>query len=269
MANAKRVAFFPVKDWHPGMRAFKEQTIEFEWCSGMSWQQRQKSSLSMLHVLEDLGYVPAEISRRSVDLDFGVQLSAFNLKLNAVSVENIFQAYKLFNDGGPYLDLLHVDPKRARNDCRIQTHESKKPCLTHDIEYKNKQFFDDESICVYCQNRLNRHLIGFTSGKVSWETEPKSMFYDAVYIAALLQNPSQSNRLIEYNAFTDIEFNQKIEYSKEKGPFNCQARSCAIFTTLKNADYTDEQIADMVHSPEQMKRLYGHFAESTEQPSFF
>lgn len=269
MAQGKRVAFFSVNNWVPGQRAFEERIIEFEWFQGMSWQQKQRSSLSMLEKLEDLGYVPIEISRRSVDQDFGVKLSAFNLKLNKINVENIFQAYKQLNDGGPYLDLLHTNPKSAKNDCRIQTHESKKPCLTYNVEYKNSSFYDDDRVCDYCKKRLNRHLIGFTSSKTSWAIEPKSMFYDAIYIAALLENNHLSNRLVDYNAFTDIEFNQKIVYSQIKGPFNCQARSCAIFVTLKNANYTDNQIIELIRSPEKMKDLYDESMVSTEQQTLF
>ena len=265
MANGKRIAFLAVADWKPGMRAFEEKVVEFEWFLGMSWQQKQKSSLSMLAQLKDEGYIPIEVSRRSEDMDFGVQLSAFNLKLNNYNVENIFQAYKVCNDGGPYLDLLKVEPKKARGDCRIQTSESKKPCQFNNIEYKNKDFYENEDVCEHCRNRSERHLVNFSSGKVHWDIEPKSLFYDAVYISALLQNKHLSDRLVEYNAFTDIEFNQKIPYSQNKGPFNCQARSCAIFSSLKKANYSDEQIVEIVRSPEKMHTLYGRQEPNFEQ----
>lgn len=269
MANGKRIAFLSVEKWEPGMRAFEEKLVEFEWFSGMSWQQHQKSSLSMLSVLEAQGHTPAEISRRSIDKDFGVQLSAFNLKLNGANVENIFQAYKTFNDGGPYLDLLSVDPKFAKNDCRIQSYESKKPCLTHKIDFKNKEFYESEHVCRYCQSRLNRKLIGFSSKNTNWELEPKSMFYDAIYISALLQNKTLANQLVQHDAFTDIEFNQKILYSKDKGPFNCQARSCAIYVTLKKNGFTDEAILKSISSPEQISQLYSIRDEKFEQQNLF
>ena len=269
MANGKRIAFLSVEKWEPGMRAFEEKLIDFEWFSGMSWQQHQKSSLSMLSVLEAQGHTPAEISRRSIDKDFGVQLSAFNLKLNGANVENIFQSYKTFNDGGPYLDLLSVDPKLAKNDCRIQSHESKKPCLTHKIDFKNKDFYESKNVCRYCQNRLNRKLIGFSSKNTNWGLEPKSMFYDALYISALLQNQQLTSQLIQYDTFTDIEFNQKILYSNEKGPFNCQARSCAIYVTLKKNNCTDDVILQLISSPEQISKLYGFQTTSFEQQNLF
>ena len=269
MANGKRIVFLSVENWKPGMRAFEEKLVEFEWFSGMSWQQHQKSSLSMLAVLQEQGYTPAEISRRSTDRDFGVQLSAFNLKLNSVNVENIFQAYKMFNDGGPYLDLLNVDPKSAKNDCRIQSYESKKPCLTHKIDFKNKDFYESEQVCRYCQNRLNRKLIGFSSKNTNWGLEPKSMFYDALYISALLQNQHLTSQLVQYDAFTDIEFNQKIPYSDEKGPFNCQARSCAMYVTLKKSGHTDDAILKIISSPEKISELYNIQTKSFEQQNLF
>lgn len=265
MAHGKRIAFLTVEDWKLGIRAFDEKVVEFEWHLGMSWQQKQKSSLSMLAQLKSEGYKPIEISRRSEDLDFGVQLSAFNLKLNNYNVENIFQAYKVCNDGGPYLDLLKVEPQKARGDCRIQTSESKKPCQFNHVEYKNKSFYNSENICEYCRTRSERHLVSFSSGKVHWGIEPKSLFYDAVYISALLQNKHLSDCLVEYNAFTDIEFNQKVPYSQNKGPFNCQARSCAIFSTLKKANYSNEQISAIVRSPEKMYSLYGKQELNFEQ----
>lgn len=269
MANGKRIAFLSVENWKPGMRAFEEKLVEFEWFSGMSWQQHQKSSLSMLAVLQEQGHTPAEISRRSTDRDFCVQLSAFNLKLNSVNVENIFQAYKKFNDGGPYLDLLNVDPKSAKNDCRIQSSDSKKPCLTHKIDFKNKEFYENEDICRFCKKRLNRTLIGFSSKNTSWGLEPKSMFYDALYISALLQNQHLTSQLVQYDAFTDIEFNQKIPYSNDKGPFNCQARSCAIYVTLKKSGYTDEAILKIINSPEQISEMYDIQNTSFEQQNLF
>ena len=41
---------------------------------------------------------------------------------------------------------------------------------------------------------------------------PKTIFYDWIYINALLENPSLANEVIGYDAFTDIEFNpEKIK----------------------------------------------------------
>ena len=38
---------------------------------------------------------------------------------------------------------------------------------------------------------------------------PKTIFYDWLYINAVLENPLLAAELLKYNAFTDIEFNPK------------------------------------------------------------
>ena len=57
---------------------------------------------------------PLEISSKSAN-PLGVKLSAFNLCLNNHTLENIFQSAKLFENGGPYLDLLEVPPREAKS----------------------------------------------------------------------------------------------------------------------------------------------------------
>ena len=59
-----------------------------------------------------------EISTKSMEA-IGIKLSAFNLKINSYTLENIFQSAKVFEDGGPYLDLLDVSPKEAKRDERL------------------------------------------------------------------------------------------------------------------------------------------------------
>ena len=53
-------------------------------------------------------------------INLGVKLSAFNLKLNGYTLENIFQSSKVFSNGGPYRDLMNVAPKEAKRDGRLQ-----------------------------------------------------------------------------------------------------------------------------------------------------
>lgn len=54
---------------------------------------------------------------------------------------------------------------------------------------------------------------------------PKTIFYDWLYINAVLENPLLAAELLKYNAFTDIEFNP------EKS-INCQAKAAALFVAL-------------------------------------
>ena len=70
-----------------------------------------------------------------------------------------------------------------------------------------------------------------------WNTEPKTAFYDWLYLNALNYNIANSDNpiykeVLNYNAFTDIEFNPKKS-------INCQARSCALYVSLVKKDLLD------------------------------
>ena len=54
------------------------------------------------------------------------------------------------------------------------------------------------------------------------------MFYDWIYIHALLETPDVAKKLVKYDAFTDIEFNPLKS-------INCQARATAIFVGLSKS----------------------------------
>ncbi|MDK2865169.1 MAG: hypothetical protein PWP37_1361 [Thermotogota bacterium] len=71
-------------------------------------------------------------------------------------------------------------------------------------------------------------LIAFDLLGDRWPLEPKTAFYDWLYINALVQNPTVAEKLLEFDAFTDIEFNPERAY-------NCQAVSAAIYVYLRKA----------------------------------
>lgn len=78
---------------------------EFQWFSGFSLAQKQRS-IDALHnaiVFMNKEANPLEISTKGT-IDLGIKLSAFNLKLNGYTLENIFQSSKVFSNGGPYRD---------------------------------------------------------------------------------------------------------------------------------------------------------------------
>lgn len=210
--RSKRVVFLVGQ----GDNYYEERLIEFTWHMGMSKEVRQRSSTSLVSSTEQLhpGIKALEVSTKSVNSNLGTSLSAFNLKLGGYPIENIFQSSKVFNDGGPYLDLLHVTPYEAKKDDRIKL---------------GKQ-------------HPGRRLIGFRRGDKDIPLEPKSSFYDYLYIYALAQHPKLKAQLLEYTAFTDIEFNQKIPYSTKVGPFNCQARAVAIFVKLVMNDELEDYL---------------------------
>lgn len=186
---AKRPAFFI----HQGKVV--SETYSFAWFSGFAVSQKQKSIESLHHAIiaADNSAKPLEISTKSKET-IGVRLSAFHLKLNGYALENIFQSAKVFENGGPYIDLLDVSPKEAKRDERL--HNSGELKAFH---YQNEAF----------------------------PLTPKTVFYDFIYIAAVKKSltADEINTISNYNYFTDIEFNP------EKS-INTQARAAAIIKLL-------------------------------------
>ena len=181
---------------------FIEQSIDFEWHAGMSVSQKQKSISSMHKEASKKGIrTILEVSTKS-DNELGNKLSAFNLsfvskKGNEVFVESAFQGSKVYATDGPHTDLYLKSPMEAKKDPRID---------------KDKQ------------------IIGFEYFGESWSNEPKTLFYDWLYMYALHFNIEHSGddmykSILNYDAFTDIEFNPKKS-------LNCQARACAVFVSL-------------------------------------
>lgn len=177
----------------------EEHDISFKWFSGFSKEQKQKS-ISSLHneyrILNQHKKV-LEISTSS-DKEIGVRLSAFNLMIkdskmrDLVSVECLFQASKKFENGGPYKDLLNKTSLEAKKDPRLRT---------------------------------SGELEGFVYKNKLWALEPKTLFYDWIYINTLHQNKSLAEEIVSYDAFTDIEFNPQKS-------INCQAKSAALYVSL-------------------------------------
>ena len=76
-------------------------------------------------------------------------------------------------------------------------------------------------------------LTGFSFENETWPLKLSPNFYDYLYISALLLY-SEKSLLNSYQAFTDIAFSQiSLEY-KSMRSYNCQARSVAIFNSLKH-----------------------------------
>lgn len=177
----------------------KEVKIDFKWYPGLSISQKQKS-IDALHLAVEVKFHDRkllEISSKSKS-DLGVKLSAFNLCFTTIkhnkcySVESAFQASKVFENGGPYIDLLDKSSRDAKKDLRI---------------------------------RNSGRLLKFKFCGQEWPLNPPSIFYDWLYINALNKNSDLARDIIHYDGFTDIEFNP------EKS-INCQARSAAIYTSL-------------------------------------
>ncbi len=206
---AKRICFIPEPNGTP---MYRELLIEFRYYGGFAISQKQKSIIELHNNIRCVYEKPdlkiLEVSTKSAN-PIGVALSAFNLMYHNVNtgveyrIENVFQAAKVFEKGGPYDDLLYMQPKDAKKDERLKS---------------------------------SGKLINFTHNNVTWELIPKTMFYDWIYIQSLYRNKELSNEIPKYDAFTDIEFNH------EKS-INCQARSAAIYVALYKKGNLDKVIS--------------------------
>lgn len=202
---AKRPVYVPRTDGELGV---VKKDIEFKWFPGMAKSQKQKSIDSLHTEVERSGITPLlEISSKSVD-ELGVELSAFNLKITTkkhqrvFSVETAFQGSKVFQNGGPYVDLLGKTSREAKKDVRL---------------------------------KQSGKLVKFRFFKQDFPLMPRTFFYDWLYINALSQNETLSKDLIKYSGFTDIEFNPKKS-------INCQAYSAALYVSLTFSSLLDDSL---------------------------
>lgn len=188
---------------------FKEVNIDFQFFNGFSITQKSKSIKSLHDSAEKKGYKKIlEVSTKS-DNELGWQLSAFNLMVDfdvdkKISLECAFQGSKIFEDDIQYKDLYYSESIKAKKDERL---------------------------------RKSGRIIGFEFEGEFWENEPQTAFYDYLYIKTLYNNYKNIiDELIEYDVFTDIEFNPKKS-------LNCQARTCAILVSLVKLDLLNKAMS--------------------------
>lgn len=151
---------YMVRESYPYFDTFE---AEFTWNGGFAVSQKQKN-IAAIHAAYEAAYPGShalEISGKS-PLEGGRNLSAFSLPIyvpelgRSVPVENVFQGGKVFTSGGPYTDLYTCTPKEAKRDPRLKESGA---------------------------------LIGFQFAGQAYPTEPKTAFYDWLYLTALRQNP--------------------------------------------------------------------------------
>ena len=183
------------------------ENFEFEWFPGFSVIQKKKSIESLhqsfLDQYEDKKIL--EISSKS-ESELGVSLSAFNLHIelsngHKASVESLYQASKVFERGGPFSDIRYKTSLEAKRDERLKN---------------------------------SGEVIGFMHKKELWDIEPKTAFYNWLYLNVLNLNDDLKNEVVEYDAFTDIEFNPKKSFS-------CQAEAIALYVSMRRKGLLHEQ----------------------------
>lgn len=120
------------------------------------------------------------------------------------SVESAYQSGKIFEHGGPYIDLLDKPSINAKKDERLKKHGQ---------------------------------IIGFSFYNETFSINPPTYFYNWLYINALNDNNDLKEHLMHYDAFTDIVFNPQKS-------LNCQAAAAAIYVSLRKQNLLQQALKD-------------------------
>jgi hypothetical protein len=201
---AERPIFVPKPE---SSELVKEIFLRLTWSPGFAVVQKEKNIEALHKAAEAAGYHNIlEVSTKS-EHKRGQHLSAFHLKvtterLGEMSLESAFQGSKVFENGGPFIDLYRMEPRDAKKDPRLK--ESGK-------------------------------LIGFEFDGTDWPLEPKTAFYDWLYACSLHPHRDWIKKLSFHDGFSDIEFNPYRS-------INCQARSIALFLSLMKREELDDAI---------------------------
>jgi hypothetical protein len=191
---AERPVFIPAPD---SAELVREVFLPLRWHSGFAPVQKEKNIRALHEAAAAAGiHNVLEVSTKS-DSKRGQHLSAFYLKVNddalgQMPLESAFQGSKVFQDGGPFVDLYRADARSAKKDPRLKT---------------------------------SGRLIAFEFAGFRWPLEPKTAFYDFLYARCIYPHRDWAVKLYDYGGFSDIEFNPWKS-------INCQARSVALFVSL-------------------------------------
>ena len=205
----------------------KTDMVRFERHVGFASRQKKKSINDMHQVIRKksgFNHVLELSSKSGNKLSF--LLSPLSLKLTnenggePYSVENAFQSSMVFEDGGPYTDLLTAPPRQAKKDERLIT---------------------------------SGELIGYNYFGMEWSVEPLTTFYDWLYVNALKQNPQLHEEVMQYQAFTDMEFNPKKS-------IHSSAYALAMFVALHK-----RELLDNIEDPTVFFNLYNEFKVSNTE----
>ena len=111
--------------------------------------------------------------------------------------------------------------KIEENFTQKQNKEKKEKKNMPNKEDKKKEAKKDE------RHKKSGKLLYFLYEGEKWPLQPKTAFYDYIYMKAVLQcfKREEIEKLFFYDWFTDIEFNPKKS-------INCQARSVTILTYI-------------------------------------
>lgn len=189
---------------------YDEVFVSFKYYAGFALVQKRRNIEGIheafhklypdLKVLEASSKAPTEL---------GTSLSPFYLtsELDGQSypVENIFQASKVFQNGGPFLSLLDLSAIKAKTTSLTKT----------------------KGALLYYEYDGHRYPV-----------DPRGWFYDWIYMNALKSQPELAADAMQYDAFTDIAFNPKTGAT-------CQAKALAIYKGLLEKGKLDETLSSL------------------------
>ena len=180
------------------------KTVEsgpFVWNGGFALSQKQKNVVALHEAIRkaDPSAKVLEISDRSLQ-PLGVSLSIPHLRMHChgapCMIESVFLASQIFAGGvGPF--------PRLCSQCAC------------DVALFVGEVLGDP------------HVVGFELDGERWDAKSRLAFFFHLYLKALGDNPELADGLMEYDAFTDIEFNPKRQ-------INCQAAAAAFYVSLRS-----------------------------------
>lgn len=101
-------------------------------------------------------------------------------------------------------------------------------------------------------------MVKFTFNQQDFPLEPKSLFYDWLYLNVLFsdRNLALREELFDnyFDAFSDIEFNPQKSFS-------CQARTLALCVSL----YENESVQDFIRDPVGFSREFELYKKKTQE----
>lgn len=178
----------------------KEVSITFPWSNG-SKQQNVQAVLDTFH--DVYPEVPAlEVSLASAQPE-GIGAAAMKLPFRLGSSEQeapvgiVYEASKVFENGGPYPDLLQCSHQKVLKDARLQK---------------------------------SGRCTGYRLEDTVFPAEPYPYaFFNWLYGCALRQNPDQAEAILKFGAFTDLTL------GSSKKDRNSPARAAAVYAGLAAA----------------------------------
>jgi hypothetical protein len=147
--------------------------LHLTWHSGFAVVQKEKNIKALHEAAARAGHPNIlEVSTKS-DNKRGQHLTAFYLKvksegLGEIPLECAFQGSKVFERGGPFIDMYEMDVREAKKDPRL---------------------------------RESGILVAFEFEGIRWPLEPKTAFYDWLYAGCVYPYRDWAEKLYTYDGF--------------------------------------------------------------------